>query len=65
MTKIPAAIPGGKILVKLENAVQGVAYAWHCYAEPKLPNGKTHKYRFTIYALDCWLDLGMVMLLHL
>ena len=49
MAKIPAAIPA---------AIQGAAYGWRRYAGPKPPKGKTHKYRFTIYALDCRLDLG-------
>lgn len=58
MAKISAAIPAGKTVVELGNAMQGVAYGWHRYAGPKPPKGKTHKYRFTIYALDCRLDLG-------
>ncbi len=58
MTKIPAAIPAGKTVAELGNAIQGVAYGWHRYAGPKPPCGKTHKYRFTIYALDCLLDIG-------
>ncbi len=58
MSKIPAAIPAGKIVAELGNAVQGAAYGWHRYAGPKPPKGKTHKYRFMIYALDCRLDLG-------
>lgn len=60
MAKIPAAIPAGNIVAELGNAVQGVAYGWHRYAGPKPPYGKTHKYCFTIYALDCRLDLGTV-----
>ena len=58
MAKIPAAIPAGKTVDELGNAIQGVAYGWHRYAGPKPPCGKTHKYRFTIYALDCLLDIG-------
>ena len=60
MTKIPAAIPAGKTVAELGNAVQGAAYGWHRYAGPKPPKGKRHKYRFTIYVLDCQLDLGTV-----
>ena len=52
-------IPATKTVVELGNAVQGVAYGWHRYAGPKPPKGKRHKYRFTIYALDCRLDLGV------
>ena len=58
MTKIQLAIPAGKTVAELGNAVQGVAYGWHRYAGPKPPKGKRHKYRFTIYVLDCRLDLG-------
>lgn len=48
---IPEAVPRGKY-------VQGIAYGYHRYAGPKPPRGKTHRYRFTIYALDCFLELG-------
>lgn len=58
MTKIQLAIPAGKTVAELGNAVQGVAYGWHRYAGPKPPKGKRHKYRFAIYVLDCRLDLG-------
>ena len=58
MAKIPAAIPAGKTVDELCNAIQGEANGWHRYAGPKPPCGKTHKYRFTIYALDCLLDIG-------
>lgn len=55
--KIPKAISHGKTAANLENAVQGVGYGFHRYAGPKPPKGKTHKYCFTVYALDCSLDL--------
>ena len=54
-----AKIPAGKNVAELGNAIQGAAYGWRRYAGPKPPKGKTHKYRFTIYALDCRLDLGV------
>lgn len=54
--KIPGAIPAGKTLPG--GGVQGVAYGLHRYAGPKPPIGKTHTYRFTVYALDCTLDLS-------
>ena len=57
MSKIPKAIPVGKTVSMLDNAVQGVGYGLHRYAGPKPPKGKSHKYSFTIYALDCSLDL--------
>lgn len=53
---IPKAIPRGKTVPGLGNAAQGVAYGYHRYAGPKPPRGKSHKYRFTVYALDCLLD---------
>ena len=52
---IPKGIPRGK--QTLGGAVQGIGYGFHRYAGPKPPRGKTHKYRFTVYALDCSLDL--------
>lgn len=56
---IMAAIPHGKNVEALDNAVQGIAYGWHKYAGPKPPKGKQHKYRFTVYVLDCKLSLGV------
>lgn len=61
---IPAAsvihkgIPHGKHV--LDGAVQGIGYGLHRYAGPKPPSGKSHKYRFTVYALDCSLNLSAV-----
>lgn len=55
--KIPQAIPEGKSVSALAGAVQGIGYGLHKYAGPKPPKGKSHKYCFTIYALDCRLDL--------
>lgn len=57
MSKIPKAIPAGKTVSMLDSAVQGVGYGLHRYAGPKPPKGKSHKYGFTIYVLDCSLDL--------
>lgn len=54
---IPKAIPRGKTVPGLKNAAQGVAYGFHRYAGPKPPRGKTHRYCFTVYALDGFLDL--------
>lgn len=56
-SKIPKAIPAGKSVPSIEGAVQGIGYGFHKYAGPKPPKGKSHKYCFTIYALDCQLDL--------
>lgn len=55
--KIPKAIRRGKTAAGLGNAAQGIGYGFHRYAGPKPPKGKTHKYCFTVYALDCLLDL--------
>ncbi|WP_148408701.1 YbhB/YbcL family Raf kinase inhibitor-like protein [Murimonas intestini] len=54
--KIEKGIPAGKIV--LGNAVQGVGYGFHQYAGPKPPKGKKHIYLYTIYALDCELNLS-------
>lgn len=54
--RIPGAIPAGKNVPG--GGVQGVAYGLHRYAGPKPPRGKTHTYRFTVYALDRALDLS-------
>ncbi len=55
---IPKAIAPGKTVSSLGGAKQGRAYGWHKYAGPKPPKNKTHRYRFTLYALDCVLGLG-------
>ena len=57
MSKIPRAIPSGKSVSVLGGAVQGIGYGFHRYAGPKPPKGKSHKYCFTVYVLDCALDL--------
>ncbi len=54
--RIPGAIPAGRTVSG--GGVQGVAYGLHRYAGPKPPKGRTHTYRFTVYALDCALDLS-------
>ena len=53
---IPKGIPHGK--QTLGSASQGIGYGFHRYAGPKPPRGKTHMYCFTVYALDCSLDLN-------
>lgn len=55
--RIAGVIPPGKTVPSLENTVQGIGYGVHRYAGPKPPKGKTHKYCFTIYALDCRIDV--------
>lgn len=56
--KIMKAIPSGKSVSLLQGAIQGIGYGFHRYAGPKPPKGKSHKYCFTIYGLDCRLNLG-------
>jgi len=55
--RISGGIPAGADVPGFDGARQGVAYGFHRYAGPKPPRGKTHTYRFTVYALDCCLEL--------
>lgn len=50
--RIKGSIPPGKNVPGMGSAHQGVAYGRHCYRGPKPKRGKTHVYRFTVYALD-------------
>ena len=54
--RISGAIPAGKNVPG--GGVQGVAYGLHRYAGPKPPRHTRHTYRFTVYALNCALDLS-------
>lgn len=55
---IPEAIQHGKIVESLGDAIQGKAYGKHRYKGPK-PTFKTiHTYIFTVYILDCKIDLS-------
>ena len=56
--KIIKAIPSGKSISSLQGAIQGIGYGFHCYAGPKPPKGKSHKYYFTVYVLDYKLNLS-------
>lgn len=56
--RIAPAVPAGKTAPSLGGAVQGVGYGLHRYAGPKPPKGKTHIYRFTVYALSQRIELG-------
>ena len=62
--RIPEGIVAGKTVGKPKEAKQGIAYGFHRYAGPKPPKGKTHKFCFTIYVLDCSFDLGTNCLKH-
>ena len=53
---VPEGIAGGKKTP--DGIMQGVAYGMHRYAGPKPPKGVSHKYCFTVYALDTRLELS-------
>lgn len=55
--EIVGGIPAGPELLMLGGARQGRAYGKHRYRGPKPPFNWSHRYRFTVYALDCRLDL--------
>ena len=57
--EITGGIPAGSHVPELGGACQGIGYGFHRYAGPKPPKGKTHTYRFTVYALDCELPLSV------
>ena len=40
------------------NVIQGIAYGHHKYRGPKPPFSKPHNYRFTIYAIDTYLEIS-------
>lgn len=53
---IPKGLPKRE---RLENGItQGIAYGMHCYAGPKPPIWVCHRYRLTVYALDCALGIS-------
>ena len=56
--KIKGNIPAGKVVPMLGNARQGIGYGLHRYAGPKPPKGKKHIYRFTVYSLDCEINIS-------
>lgn len=57
MDSIPACIPEGDVVFDLECANQGVAWGKHCYRGPRPAFKKTHSYMFTVYVLDCMLEI--------
>ncbi len=54
---IPEGIPHG-IYVDSLGAIQGTAYGRNKYKGPKPPLKSIHTYLFTIYTLDCTIDLA-------
>lgn len=57
--RIKAKIPAGANVHGMGGARQGIGYGLHKYAGPKPPKGKTHTYRFTVYTLDCKIELSV------
>ena len=57
---IPEGLPGGLVIHEPISACQGVAWGKHRYRGPKQPFfiRKEHRYVFTVYALDCRLELS-------
>ncbi len=60
--QVQSGIPSGSHVPALDGACQGIGYGFHRYAGPKPPKGKTHIYCFTVYALDCELQLSVYSL---
>ena len=56
---IPEGLPCGSVIREPISACQGVAWGKHRYRGPKQPFfiRKEHRYVFTVYALDCRLDI--------
>lgn len=54
---VPAAVPPGECVASLGGAVQGRAYGRHRYKGPKPPFRSEHVYTFTVYAIDCLVDV--------
>ncbi len=55
---IPENIFKGTIIDEPIHMEQGLGYGKHCYRGPKPPFNWNHKYVFTVYALDCLLELS-------
>lgn len=55
---IPKGIPKGEEVEQPIHIEQGMAYGKHCYRGPKPPFNRNHRYRFTVYALDCRLSVA-------
>lgn len=56
---IPEALPKGAVISEPVIACQGIAWGKNRYRGPKQPFfiRKEHQYVFTVYALDCRLDI--------
>lgn len=54
---VPGGISKGEFVQELPGTMQGIAYGKNCYKGPKPPFKTIHTYRFTVYLLDCKLEL--------
>ena len=59
---IPEGLPCGSMIREPISACQGEAWGKHRYRGPKQPFfiRKEHRYVFTVYALDCRLDISEI-----
>ncbi|QOX62403.1 YbhB/YbcL family Raf kinase inhibitor-like protein [Anoxybacterium hadale] len=55
---IKEGIPRGATVDSLGGAIQGIAYGRNRYKGPKPPLNAFHTYVFTVYVLDCKIDLS-------
>lgn len=57
---IPEGLPCGAVICEPISACQGSAWGKHRYRGPKQPFfiKKEHRYVFTVFALDCQLDIS-------
>lgn len=57
---IPEGLPKGAVISEPVKACQGTAWGKNCYRGPKQPFfiRNEHRYVFTVYALDCMLDIS-------
>lgn len=57
-TVIPEGIPRGGTVASFGGAIQGIAYGRNRYKGPKPPLRSIHTYVFTVFVLDCQIDLA-------
>jgi Raf kinase inhibitor-like YbhB/YbcL family protein len=58
--EIPEAIPHGRKISTLGDAIQGIGYGKHKYRGPNPPFffKQPHRYKFNVYTLDSMLDIS-------
>ncbi len=54
---LPERLPKGAVVEQPLHIEQGLAYGKHCYRGPKPPFNWNHRYCFTVYALDTFLNI--------